>query len=90
MSGLTYKLKFPFEHAGVNYTEFSLRRPKVRDFRNFAKNIERDPITAMEEIISDLCEIDGNVIAEIDIEDWGPMKDFFEGFLDKLSKKSEK
>jgi hypothetical protein len=89
MSGQVFKLEYPFTFKGEEHKEFTLRRPKVRDFRNFAANFERNPTTAMEKAISDLCEIDTLVIAEIDIEDYGPMKLWFEGFLERLSKKSE-
>lgn len=77
----TFDLKYPFEHKGANYIEFKARRPKVRDLRNFIKNADRDGVAAMEKVLADLMEIDEKIIAEIDIEDFGPMKKWFENFL---------
>ena len=77
----TFDLKYPFEHKGASYVEFKARRPKVRDLRNFIKNADRDGVQAMEKVLADLMEIDEKVISEIDIEDFGPMKKWFENFL---------
>jgi hypothetical protein len=83
-----FDLKFPFEYRGANYIEFKARRPKVRDLRNFIKNVDKDGIVAMEKVLADLMSIDTTVIAEIDIEDFGPMKQWFESFLDKMTNES--
>ncbi|WP_315740141.1 phage tail assembly protein [Bradyrhizobium sp. SZCCHNR1093] len=76
-----FNLTHPFEYRGANYIEFKARRPKVRDLRNFVKNVDRDSVAAFEKAFADLCEVDEKIIAEIDIEDFGPMKAWFEGFL---------
>lgn len=81
MTATVFNLKYPFEFKGVNYIEFKARRPKVRDLRNFIKNVEKDGVAAMEKVLADLCEIDDKVISEIDVEDFGPMKAWFEDFL---------
>jgi len=83
-----FNLTFPFEHRGASYVEFKARRPKVRDLRNFIKNVEKEGMVAMEKVLADLMEIDTAVIAEIDVEDFGPMKQWFESFLDKMMKDS--
>jgi hypothetical protein len=83
-----FNLQFPFEHRGANYIEFKARRPKVRDLRNFIKNVEKEGIVAMEKVLADLMEIDTAVIAEIDVEDFGPMKQWFESFLEKMTSES--
>jgi len=83
-----FNLKFPFEHRGATYVEMKARRPKVRDLRNFIKNVEKEGIVAMEKVLADLMEIDTAVIAEIDVEDFGPMKAWFEGFLEKMTSES--
>lgn len=76
-----FSLSHPFEFRGTSYIEFKARRPKVRDLRNYIKNIEKDAIAAMEKVLADLVEVDEKVISEVDIEDFGPMKAWFEGFL---------
>jgi hypothetical protein len=81
MTAKTFDLKFPFEFRGANYAQFSARRPKVRDLREFIKNVEKDSVAAMEKALANLCEIDDKIVAEIDIEDFGPMKKWFEDFL---------
>ena len=83
-----FNLKFPFEHRGASYIEFKARRPKVRDLRNFIKNVDKEGIVAMEKVLADLMEIDTAVIAEIDVEDFGPMKHWFESFLEKMTSES--
>ncbi|MEH2517502.1 hypothetical protein V1279_003075 [Bradyrhizobium sp. AZCC 1610] len=76
-----FNLAHPFEHRGATYVEFKARRPKVRDLRNFIKNVDRDSVAAMEKVLADLMEVDEKIIAEIDILDFAPMKKWFEGFL---------
>jgi hypothetical protein len=80
-----FPLKFPFEHRGATYTEFNARRPKVRDIRTFIKNVEKDGMQAMEKALADLFEVDTLIIAEIDSEDFGPMKQWFETFLELMA-----
>ncbi|SDK39917.1 phage tail assembly protein [Bradyrhizobium ottawaense] len=84
-----FNLKFPFEHRGANYIEFKARRPKVRDLRNFIKNVDKDSVAAMEKVLADLMEIDEKVISEIDVEDFAPMKSWFESFLQKMLGESD-
>jgi hypothetical protein len=47
--------------------------------------MEKDAIAAMEKVLSDLCEVDEKVIAEMDIEDFAPMKKWFEDFLKPMA-----
>jgi hypothetical protein len=84
-----FDLKFPFEYRGATYVEFNARRPKVRDIRNFIKNVEKDGMGAMEKALADLFEVDNVIIAEIDSEDFGPMKIWFESFLEKMTNGSD-
>jgi len=76
-----FNLQFPFEYRGANYIEFKARRPKVRDLRGFIKNVDKDSVQAMEKVLADLME---KIVAEIDVEDFAPMKAWFEGFLQKM------
>ena len=87
-SETVFSLAHPFELRGASYIEFKARRPKVRDLRNFIKNVDKDGIVAMEKVLADLMEIDTAVIAEIDVEDFGPMKQWFESFLEKMTSES--
>jgi Phage tail assembly chaperone proteins, E, or 41 or 14 len=80
-STTVFPLAHPFEYRGATYIELKARRPKVRDLRLFIKNVDKDGVAAMEKVLADLCEMDEKVIAEIDIEDFGPMKKWFEDFL---------
>jgi len=84
-----FPLKFPVEFRGATYSEFNARRPKVRDIRQFIKNVEKDGMIAMEKVLADLMEVDGTIIAEIDSEDFGPMKAWFEGFLELMAGESK-
>jgi hypothetical protein len=76
-----FNLKFPFTYKNADYIEFTARRPKVRDLRNFIKAMDTDAVAAMEKTLANLFEIDPLVVAEIDVEDFGPMKKWFEDFL---------
>ena len=89
MSEKVFNLKYPFEYRGAQYIEFKARRPKVRDLRNFIKNVDKDSVAAMEKVLADLMEIDEKVISEIDVEDFAPMKSWFEGFLQKMLGESD-
>lgn len=89
MSGHVFELSQPFEYKGATYTTMTARRPKVRDLRTFMKNLEKDNTTALEKVFVDLCEVDDKVIAEIDIEDFAPMKAWFEAFLKPMISDSE-
>jgi hypothetical protein len=84
-----FTLKFPFEYRSSTYNEFKARRPKVRDIRTFIKNVEKDGMGAMEKVLADLFEVDAVIIAEIDSEDFAPMKQWFEGFLELMTNVSD-
>jgi len=89
MSKQVFELSHPFEHKGATYTKFEARAPKVRDLRNFLKNVERDSASAMEKAIADLCEVDEKIIAEMDLRDFAPVKKWFEDFLKPMLSGSE-
>lgn len=84
-----FELKFPFEHRGASYSTLKARRPRVRDLRNFIKNVDKDSVAAMEKVLADLMEIDEKIVSEIDVEDFAPMKQWFEGFLKVMLGESE-
>ena len=83
-----FELKHPFDYRGATYLKVEMRRPKVRDLRSFSKNLDKDPTGAMERVIADLLELDVQVIAEFDVEDFAPMKNAFEDFLKPLASES--
>ncbi|TYO65542.1 phage tail assembly protein [Bradyrhizobium hipponense] len=89
MTEKVFELKYPFEYRGARYEKMTARRPKVRDLRNFIKNVEKDSVNAMEKVLADLMEVDTLIISEIDVEDFGPMKAWFEGFLKSMLGESE-
>lgn len=83
-----FTLEFPFDFRGTTYKEFEARRPKVRDLRQFIKNLDKDSVEAVEKVLANLCEVDESIIAEMDIEDFAPMKTWFEGFLKSIAGES--
>ena len=85
MTKTVFELKHPIEFRGATYNTVSMRRAKVRDVRNFLKGLEKDAAGAMERVIADLTELDVTVIAELDVEDYAPMKEAFEAFLKPLA-----
>jgi hypothetical protein len=84
-----FDLEHPFNYRNAEYTAIEVRRPRVRDLKKFVKDAEGDAVGAMEKIIGQLSELDEKVIAEIDLEDFGPIKKWFEGFLKFISDASE-
>jgi hypothetical protein len=82
MSTTEFTLNHPFEFKGAKYDSFKARRPKVRDLREFIKNAEKgDGVAAMEKVLANLIEVDEKIVSEIDVEDFAPMKKWFEDFL---------
>ena len=84
MTAKTFDLKYPFDFKGATYESFSARRPRVHDVRTFLKNLDKDPASAMEKVLSSLFEVDEPIVAMIDIADYAPMKKWFEEFLRPL------
>jgi hypothetical protein len=84
-----FELAHPFEYRSKEYTEIEVRRPKVRDLKTFVKDAEGNAVGAMEKIIGNLADLDEKVIAELDLEDFAPIKKWFEGFLKFMSDESE-
>lgn len=80
-----FDLQFPFEYKGAKYESVTLRRPRVRDLRNFIKNLEKDSVAAMEKVIADLAELDEKIIENMDITDFAPIKAWFEDFLKPMA-----
>ena len=84
----TFPLGYPFDFRGVSYREFTARRPKVRDLREFIRTVDKDGIKAVERVLSNLFEVEEAVVAEIDIEDFAPMRRWFDDFLKPMLNES--
>lgn len=87
-----FNFEYPFEHNGSTYDKLEVRRPKVRDLKNFVKDAENTQIGsvgAIERQIASLSETPPAVIAEIDLEDFAPIKAWFTTFLKLISDASE-
>lgn len=83
-----FELKYPFEYRGAKYTQFEARRPKLRDLKQFLKDLDKDSMAALQRVLSDLFEVQIEVMENIDIEDFGPMKSWFEDFLKHMAPES--
>jgi hypothetical protein len=88
MTGNSIELKYPFEFGNAKYTRFDMRRPKVRDLKKFSRELESDPIGAMEKALGDLTDTPESVIGDLDLSDFGPMKKRFEDFLNEMANES--
>lgn len=81
MSTKEFPLKYPVEYRGNKIDLLTARRPKVRELRVFMKSVDRDSVGAMNNAIANLMDVDAPIIDELDFEDYGPIKKWFEGFL---------
>jgi hypothetical protein len=88
MTAKTFEFEHPFNYRDKEYARLTARRPKVRDLRDFIKNLEKDSVSAMEKVLGNLCEVDDKVISELDLEDFNPMKKWFEDFLKPMMDES--
>ncbi|TXM68210.1 phage tail assembly protein [Methylobacterium sp. WL120] len=84
-----FDFEHPFDYRNATYDSIEFRRPRVRDLKSFVKNAETDAVGAMEKVLANLSDLDEKVIAEIDLEDFAPIKKWFEGFLKFISDASE-
>lgn len=74
MSKEVITLQYPVTYGGVEYTEFSLRRPKMRDMKKQQKKADDlDKATAM---IADLAEVPPQVVDELDPVDFTALSDW--------------
>lgn len=82
----TFVLENPFDFQGTNYTKFDLRRPKVLDIRRFFEDANKlSDIEAIEKLISQLAGVPPAVVAQIDYEDFVPIRKFVLDFLKSTS-----
>ena len=89
MTTTTFTLKYPVIREGQNITELTGRRVKVRDMQKFMRNIDADPIQAMQQVLGDLTDQPIHVIADLDLVDYAPMQKWFQDFLEVMKSASE-
>lgn len=84
-----FEFKYPFEHRGAEMKRLEVRRPRVRDLKDFVKDSETSTITALRNVIGNLSNVPPEVVQEIDLEDFGPIKTWFTDFLKFITPESE-
>lgn len=84
-----FEFKYPFEHRGASMERLEVRRPRVRDLKDFVKDSESSVVTAMRNVIGNLSNTPPEVIQEIDLEDFGPIKAWFTDFLKFINPESD-
>lgn len=75
----TYTLEYPFDFKGEEFTELTIRRPKMRDLRKF-EGI-KDSMKKAFTMLSDLAEIAPGAVEEMDPEDFNAASKLIAGFL---------
>lgn len=87
MSTVTpFVLEAPFEFGGASYTKFDLRRPKVLDVRRFVEDANKGTeLEAIEKLVAQLAGVAPQVVAQIDFEDFAPMRKYITDFLKKMA-----
>ncbi|WP_298952016.1 phage tail assembly protein [uncultured Methylobacterium sp.] len=82
----SFDLQYPVASPdGGSVEKLDVRRPKLRDLKIFVKDAENDAVGAIERIIANLSDTPPKIIAEIDLEDFAPIKTWFTGFLKLMS-----
>lgn len=73
MTKETITLQYPFSHQGEEYTEITIRRPKMRDMKKAQKH--KDDMEKSIHMMADLAEVTPAVIEELDTEDFKAVSD---------------
>lgn len=82
MTAATIKLKYPVEHAGMTYSELSMRQSKVRD-RIAAQKVKGDEIEKEIFLFACLCEVPQEVFQEMTEVDYFAVQKVYLDFLTK-------
>lgn len=78
----TFVLENPFDFQGTRYEKFDLRRPKVLDVRRFLEDSQKGTeLEAIEKLTAQLAGVPPAVIAQIDFDDFTPIRRFVTDFL---------
>ncbi|GFN46369.1 phage tail assembly protein [Candidatus Regiella insecticola] len=73
-------LKHPITLDGRQYGKLSLRRPRVRDILAASKTMGGDAEKEAT-MFANLCEVDPNIVNELDIADYKQLQDIYQSFL---------
>jgi hypothetical protein len=73
-------LKHPITLGGEEYTQLTLRRPKVRDMLGVDKQGGSDAEKEVR-IFANLCEVPPSVIEELDLADYQALQGAYQDFL---------
>lgn len=76
----TIELKYPFKHKGGEFKQLVMRRPRVVDL-DVANAVAGGPSAQEKTLFANLCEIEVEVIGELDLLDYGQLQEVYEGFL---------
>lgn len=79
MQTVTLKLNYPVTHAGVEYTELTMRRCKVVD-RRIAMKAGGTAADQEVRLFANLCGIPEDVMNELDDVDYAQLQETFVGF----------
>lgn len=82
---MTIKLDYPVTHENKEYTELEMRRPTVRDHiwlehKEAAAKRERKILDEVEHdamMYARLTDMPMDVIAQLDMQDWGKCRNFY-------------
>lgn len=80
MSKATIELKYPVTISGLETTALSMRRPKVRDMLAGDKKGKSDAEKEIH-IFANLCEVDPDVIQELDMVDYAEIQKTYQVFF---------
>ena len=82
----TFDLIYPISHKGEDFTEITLRRPKMADVKKLAID-KGDELSGAYQMLADLSGKPVPLIEELDPEDYKPMQEWAQDILGKLSQK---
>jgi len=74
------KLKYPVTVEGSEYSELTMRRPKVRDMLSSDKLGGSDAEKEIR-IFANLSEVSPSVVEELDMVDYQSLQETYQGFL---------
>ncbi|WP_321367920.1 phage tail assembly protein [uncultured Desulfuromusa sp.] len=85
----TIVLDYPVTVDGEEITQLEMRRGKARDQVTAQKGCESNAEMEIK-LFANLCEVQLEVIEELDMADYGEVQKVYSGFLSRRKEKSEK
>lgn len=76
----TIKLEYPITVNGQEYTQLTMRRPKVRDQKAAASQGKNDADREIA-LFANLCEVEPDLIEELDMTDYSVIQETYQDFL---------